>query len=979
MPLSGAERTRRYREKLKLERPQEYENQRKKNLEKIKTKKKKISELAPEEAEKKREEWRKNKRTSRQKQKRIKVLAISQNENIISSSSRDTQENNFNDILIRNLRKKNKVLVNKCKRYTRYNETIKRNLESYRKRFQRFKQKTAKEIEALNLKIDKMKAREEILENTLKTTYQSCSDRKEKKTLRKLVTNSGNKSVISKMLGLKGKVREKQKKLRRSGIAEITKFYTRDDISRNTAGKKEVRTKNKEKVQIRYLLDTLLDTFKKYKAEGGRYGFTTFYLHKPFFVLSPTMSSRSTCLCVKHSNFVFIHAAMVKNGLVIGSIRDTLSKVSCDINDYDCMWNKCLKCKDKQVQYEQIRAEKLEQNVEWSRWQREDHTYQKMEDQEMKEITTKKTARITKKGTLNDLKKDFENDLLMFKKHFFNMTHQQNQYKKAVNELKENEAVIVCDFSENYQAKLAEEIQSMHYGASNLQICLHTGMVFWKDRTQSFCTLSDNTSHQPAAIWAHLTPVIEMIKRDSPETAIIHFFSDGPSSQYRQKKNFYLLFHYTKKYLLQYTTWTFYEAGHGKNVADGIGGSIKRTLDRKVCTGNDIVDAKDAYNLLTRCLKVTKVFLIDSCAIENVSKVLPDKIPVLKGTMQLHQITTSQSDESFIIKYRDIGCFCGELRGQCACFSPKSHSVVISSGNINKSSAICPSTSENSRVCIEDIPLNVEGNNEVETEHSLDDGPKKVANDLKMEAAHESSLNFSSDLFEGLYNIDEPFDLNTIDIDNLTVTFEENGDKLPKLDTKDSWQLITFENEQATTSSHTEKGLLGSNDAGLTATSSQLSDVKNMSLNLPKGKEVSSKKRPADGSHCFVDPKNVIFIKTPQVKKKPEKLLIGTKSVTKNVRMIIKDSKMPASILAKNQLSEKISAVKNEGKAICKKPKIVSNINFLKCHKCFSSVLNQKGKCISCKNWFCYECMAEADCSNYVCESCLELAGTIFI
>lgn len=64
MPLSGAERTKRYREKLKLERPQEYENQRKKNLEKIKAKKKKNSELPAEEAKQKREEWRKKENTS---------------------------------------------------------------------------------------------------------------------------------------------------------------------------------------------------------------------------------------------------------------------------------------------------------------------------------------------------------------------------------------------------------------------------------------------------------------------------------------------------------------------------------------------------------------------------------------------------------------------------------------------------------------------------------------------------------------------------------------------------------------------------------------------------------------------------------------------------------------------------------------------------------------------------------------------------
>lgn len=46
----------------------------------------------------------------------------------------------------------------------------------------------------------------------------------------------------------------------------------------------------------------------------------------------------------------------------------------------------------------------------------------------------------------------------------------------------------------------------------------------------------DNNCHDPAAIWAHLMPVIEMFKAENPETKIMHFLSDGPSSQYRQKK-----------------------------------------------------------------------------------------------------------------------------------------------------------------------------------------------------------------------------------------------------------------------------------------------------------------------------------------------------------------------------------------------------------------------------------------------------------
>lgn len=72
---------------------------------------------------------------------------------------------------------------------------------------------------------------------------------------------------------------------------------------------------------------------------------------------------------------------MVRNGLITGTIRDNLNQISRDMNDYNCMWNKCLICKNKKVNYQQISEEKLKQNVGWSCWERQDHTYQKMAKQ----------------------------------------------------------------------------------------------------------------------------------------------------------------------------------------------------------------------------------------------------------------------------------------------------------------------------------------------------------------------------------------------------------------------------------------------------------------------------------------------------------------------------------------------------------------------------------------------------------------------
>lgn len=95
MPLTGAERTQRYRERLKQNRPDEFERQKKQNLAKVKSKKKKVSELTLEEAEIRRERWRKEKRKSRHKQGIAKKHDFSQDNisSILEPSSVTQQDN----------------------------------------------------------------------------------------------------------------------------------------------------------------------------------------------------------------------------------------------------------------------------------------------------------------------------------------------------------------------------------------------------------------------------------------------------------------------------------------------------------------------------------------------------------------------------------------------------------------------------------------------------------------------------------------------------------------------------------------------------------------------------------------------------------------------------------------------------------------------------------------------------------------------
>ncbi|XP_060806100.1 uncharacterized protein LOC132902990 [Amyelois transitella] len=119
----------------------------------------------------------------------------------------------------------------------------------------------------------------------------------------------------------------------------------------------------------------------------------------------------------------------------------------------------------------------------------------------------------------------------------------------------------------------------------------------------------------------------------------------------------------------EYSTWSFTEAGHGKGVADGIGGATKRALDRQVAFGKDITNGSEAYDILNKCMTSVKCWLIPNSDIENLTKIVPDNLSPIVGTMQIHQVVSYSEGQ---IQY-SLSCFCGVDRGLCECYELKTH------------------------------------------------------------------------------------------------------------------------------------------------------------------------------------------------------------------------------------------------------------------------------------------------------------------
>lgn len=117
----------------------------------------------------------------------------------------------------------------------------------------------------------------------------------------------------------------------------------------------------------------------------------------------------------------------------------------------------------------------------------------------------------------------------------------------------------------------------MHFGANQNQITLHTGVFYYKDTCAGFCTISGFNKHGPPAIWAHLTPILSLLRSTYPDISTVYFVSEGPTTQYRCKANFYLLSTLLFDWGFKVGNWSFLEAGHEKGPADGIGGSVKRS------------------------------------------------------------------------------------------------------------------------------------------------------------------------------------------------------------------------------------------------------------------------------------------------------------------------------------------------------------------------------------------------------------------
>ena len=114
--------------------------------------------------------------------------------------------------------------------------------------------------------------------------------------------------------------------------------------------------------------------------------------------------------------------------------------------------------------------------------------------------------------------------------------------------MKENlspgQVLAVGDFSENYSFVVQDAAQGVHW--SNSSCTLHPWICYYKEnetvKTFTVLLISDCLTHDTVAVFAFQQRLISLLKKRI-NLKSIHYFSDGCSKQYKNKKIFLNLVH----------------------------------------------------------------------------------------------------------------------------------------------------------------------------------------------------------------------------------------------------------------------------------------------------------------------------------------------------------------------------------------------------------------------------------------------------
>ena len=151
--------------------------------------------------------------------------------------------------------------------------------------------------------------------------------------------------------------------------------------------------------------------------------------------------------------------------------------------------------------------------------------------------------------------------------------------------------LVHVDFAENYRNDQENEIQSAYFGHQSFS--LFTSCCYYKDdenilQQKSIVIVTESSDHNRVTSISSLKKVVEIVENNLGKNfRRLIVWSDGMSAQFRSRFVFKLLA--GTLFLEKEISWFYNERHHGKGPMDGVGGTIKNVVFRKVKSGQTVV------------------------------------------------------------------------------------------------------------------------------------------------------------------------------------------------------------------------------------------------------------------------------------------------------------------------------------------------------------------------------------------------------
>ena len=254
-------------------------------------------------------------------------------------------------------------------------------------------------------------------------------------------------------------------------------------------------------------------------------------------------------------------------------------------------------------------------------------------------------------------------EIMEFKDHIERAKSQYNHMKRLKEILPNNNVLVQMGFADNYKCQSQDEIQSPYWNTT--QVTIHPAVVYYKDddnlKHKSFVFVSDEPGHDASTVYAILKKLIPEIKIIIPDLKMVHYWSNSPTSQYRNKSIFNIVCNHKKWLPGGAAAWNYFEAGHGKGPCDWIGRTAKRLADDAIKQEKVIIqDAQDffAWADQTQSSGKIKYLFVPTDECQESQQELAEKAEGLlrvPRTMKLHAVCAGGHQA---VQVKDTLCYC---------------------------------------------------------------------------------------------------------------------------------------------------------------------------------------------------------------------------------------------------------------------------------------------------------------------------------